>query len=247
MDKHIFIVRHGQTDNNAKQIRYDNHTEVDDVPLNKMGLEQAYKSGEYLKQFGKFDIVISSPRLRCLQTAEQICDAVGYNKNNIITNDLLLEGKAGVFNNMNFDKLEKILNSDKDLNKIDEQYNILDPINKALNRKSVSDKLWKIRNKKYKESKKSEIEINYEKFIEKLVGMKHNKILIIGHSFTLTGLIGIACGIDASMVPKSQDVDEYGNCRIVYLQYSKTSPKTGITKKPQFYLMTRPNNEHLKK
>ena len=60
MDKHIFIVRHGQTDNNAKQIRYDNHTEVDDVPLNKMGLEQAYKSGEYLKQFGKFEIKMSA-------------------------------------------------------------------------------------------------------------------------------------------------------------------------------------------
>lgn len=246
MDKHIFIVRHGQTNNNSKQIRYDNYTDADDVPLNKTGFEQAMKSGQYLNQFGKFDIVISSPRLRCMQTAEQICAAVGYDKDKIITDDLLLEGKAGIFNNMPFDKLEKLLNSDKDLNKIDEQYNKLDPINKALNRKSITDKLWKIRNKKYKETKKSDIELNYETFIEKIIKIKHYKILIVGHSFTLTGLIAIACGIETSMVPKSQDVDEYGNCRIVYLQYSKTSPKTGSIKKPQFYLMTRPNNEHLK-
>jgi len=64
----VFFVRHGQTQANVEQRPYKDIKE----PLTEKGILQAKKAGEYLKQFGKFDLVISSPATRSIQTAENI-------------------------------------------------------------------------------------------------------------------------------------------------------------------------------
>ena len=58
----IYFVRHGQTDWN-KIGRIQGHT---DIPLNKLGEEQALIVKEKLKEI-KFDKVFSSPLKRALQ------------------------------------------------------------------------------------------------------------------------------------------------------------------------------------
>ncbi|MFQ5687265.1 MAG: phosphohistidine phosphatase SixA [Candidatus Scalindua sp.] len=71
----IYLVRHGAA-----------HTKEDDPErhLNKDGLEQCHLSGSALRRLDtKFDLVISSPRVRARQTAEIIAEEVGYPKKEI--------------------------------------------------------------------------------------------------------------------------------------------------------------------
>lgn len=77
----IYLVRHGAA-----------HTKEDDPErhLNKDGLEQCRFSGGALRQLDiKFDLVISSPKVRARQTAEIIAEEVGYPKDEIKVTETL--------------------------------------------------------------------------------------------------------------------------------------------------------------
>jgi len=77
----IYLVRHGAA-----------HTKEDDPErhLNKDGLDQCHMSGRALKRLEiKFDLVISSPKVRARQTAEIIADEVGYPKDEIKVTETL--------------------------------------------------------------------------------------------------------------------------------------------------------------
>lgn len=63
----IYIVRHGQTNWN-KEGRYAGRK---NIPLNEEGILQAKQLKEKLKNI-KFDIVITSPLKRAIQTAQEI-------------------------------------------------------------------------------------------------------------------------------------------------------------------------------
>lgn len=63
----ICLVRHGETDWNASG-RLQGAT---DIPLNKMGVQQAKKCGEFLKT-SNWDVIITSPLKRAKRTAEII-------------------------------------------------------------------------------------------------------------------------------------------------------------------------------
>jgi phosphohistidine phosphatase len=77
----IYLVRHGAA-----------HTKEDDPErhLNKNGLAQCHLSGRALRRLDtKFDLVISSPKVRARQTAEIIADEVGYPKDEIKVTETL--------------------------------------------------------------------------------------------------------------------------------------------------------------
>ena len=80
----IYIVRHGQTDWNLEG-RYAGRI---DILLNSMGIEQANKIKEELKNI-KFDKVFSSPLKRAYETAQIISN------NEIIEDDRLIERSNG--------------------------------------------------------------------------------------------------------------------------------------------------------
>ncbi|MFO1444111.1 histidine phosphatase family protein [Bacillus sp. Bva_UNVM-123] len=63
----ICLVRHGETDWNVAK-RLQGKT---DIPLNKNGIWQSHKCGEYL-QASEWDIIVTSPLKRAKQTAELI-------------------------------------------------------------------------------------------------------------------------------------------------------------------------------
>ena len=63
----IYIIRHGETDWNVEG-RYAGRM---NIPLNKKGIEQARKLKEKFKNI-KIDIVITSPLIRAIQTADEI-------------------------------------------------------------------------------------------------------------------------------------------------------------------------------
>lgn len=65
----IYIIRHGETDWNVEG-RYAGRM---NIPLNKKGIEQARKLKEKFKNI-KIDIVITSPLIRAIQTADEIAN-----------------------------------------------------------------------------------------------------------------------------------------------------------------------------
>lgn len=76
----ICLVRHGETDWNVQGI-IQGQT---DIPLNKLGEQQATQCGRYLKN-EDFDIIISSPLKRAKKTAQLINESLNlpiiYNNN----------------------------------------------------------------------------------------------------------------------------------------------------------------------
>lgn len=67
----IFLIRHGQTEWNI-QGRFQGR---EDIPLNKVGIEQARECGQALKG-DKYKAIITSPLVRASKTAEIIAEIV---------------------------------------------------------------------------------------------------------------------------------------------------------------------------
>ena len=63
----IYIIRHGETDNNKKRVLQGRS----DLPLNEAGAKQADKVKDYFAEKGiQFDKVYSSPLIRAIKTAQ---------------------------------------------------------------------------------------------------------------------------------------------------------------------------------
>lgn len=59
-------------------------------PLSPVGREQIIKSAQAVRRLGLgFDLVVSSPKLRAKQTAEIICELLGYPEEDIAITDLV--------------------------------------------------------------------------------------------------------------------------------------------------------------
>lgn len=90
----IYVLRHGQTDYNIEG-KFQGKI---DIPINQKGSEQAKKIAKELNAI-KFDIVISSPLKRAIQTAQ-----IAVNTDIVIDNRLIersfgkLEGKKSIAN-----------------------------------------------------------------------------------------------------------------------------------------------------
>jgi len=83
----IYFVRHGETDFNKFSVSQGQL----DTSLNKTGLIQAKKLAEELKDT-KFDVVISSPLTRAVQTAEEI---LKYHDNELLYDPRIMEVSKG--------------------------------------------------------------------------------------------------------------------------------------------------------
>ena len=81
----IYLVRHGQCESNVVG-RYN----FVDEDINETGIKQAKDLGEKIKDIN-YDIVISSPLVRALHTAE----IINVNNKDLITDDRLVERKHG--------------------------------------------------------------------------------------------------------------------------------------------------------
>lgn len=87
----IYIVRHGETDNNKKRVLQGRSN----LPLNAAGVKQAEKVKEYFSEKGiRFDKVYSSPLIRAIKTAQII---TGEELDNFIVDDHLLEMDYGPY------------------------------------------------------------------------------------------------------------------------------------------------------
>lgn len=87
--KTLYLVRH------AKSSRDDPTLNDRDRPLNARGLDDASAMGKRLaKQRVKPDLIVSSPALRALTTAQQIAAEIGYPRKHILVDDQLYAARV---------------------------------------------------------------------------------------------------------------------------------------------------------
>jgi len=98
----LILIRHGETSWNAKN-KLQSYT---DIELNTKGLEQAKKTGNYLKHINP-DIILSSPLKRAKQTAKQINK---HHNNKILIIDKLTERNFGKLEGSNYLNLTNKIN-----------------------------------------------------------------------------------------------------------------------------------------
>ncbi len=107
----ICLIRHGQTDWNKEfriQGRYD-------IPLNDKGRNQIHETASKLSKIDiKWDIFLSSPLSRAVETCQIITQDLNYQNVNIITRPNLIEREFGVADGLQIcDKVyDKILNNE---------------------------------------------------------------------------------------------------------------------------------------
>ncbi len=89
--QHLYLMRHGQSEANAHHIVAGSH----DSPLSDIGTRQAAYAGQTAKQFFQFDLIVSSPQDRALQTARIVAEQIGYDPAKILVIEDLRERNLG--------------------------------------------------------------------------------------------------------------------------------------------------------
>jgi len=238
----IFFVRHAQTQMNVEKRQYDNFGKDEYYPITERGKIQAQETGKYLKTYGKFDLVISSPRHRCLETAEEINKIINFN-GKIIESNLLLEGKSGKFNGMKFEDVSKLLEKDKNIininKKINKETNIFNKIKLYRKQKKIYKKFLQIPNS-------DELIKNYKKFLNKLTKIKKAKrILIVCHSGTIDMIQRIITNTDNYSFDYNIVLNEYNNGNKKMYENSACFILTCLLDKTGYHLVSPKNNLHL--
>jgi broad specificity phosphatase PhoE len=237
----IYFVRHGQsTENEASDngVAYNK----DNIILTKLGQEQAKKTGKYLGEMGKFDMVYYSPIKRCVETMEYITQSMNYNgeKNE---NDSLVE--IGEFNNPIaglskeekknfFKKNEKIIDLQK---QISQEKNLFKAV-------ELEEKL----NDEYARYTKSTPDLetaikNIKKFFNILKKQKFKRILVVTHGAIINVMMKMITNINPNnyniyFVMPNQETKKYiENCCIMGI----------LLKDKKFELVIPPNTQHLNK
>ena len=97
-----FAMRHGEAENNAKNI-INSKIENNHFGLTDKGKKEAINSAKKLKS-QKIDLIFSSDFLRTRQTAETVAEIIGFDKSKIIFDNRLREVNVGVFDGQKSEK-----------------------------------------------------------------------------------------------------------------------------------------------
>ena len=228
--KHIYIIRHGETEWNEKGL---SQGAKNDISLNNKGKEQSIKTGKYLSKVAQrenfdFDLIISSPMIRTLKTAELIAEQVNY-KDKIILNKNLIECDGGL---LNIGKTTNELKQDKFY---DEFYDEMKEFNKLdiIEQNQITE-YPKIFMTKYKcESMKQRR--NRSRKIKKLLeNIDKEHIIVVSHNGFITDAFNKLI-LNTSDIIKG-DLSNGKNCHLTYYQVNNKKWK----------LICAPNTLHLK-
>jgi broad specificity phosphatase PhoE len=228
--KEIYLVRHGETDWNKKGLGQGSRN---DIEMNDNGKEQALFTGTYLDEYRqkdkKFDLVISSPLLRTKQTAEIICDEIGYNKNDIIYFDELKELDHGLIYIGKTDEELKTDNFyDEYFEKASEVIKNEDPIGSKIEWNNIVDNFL---SKKYEHETLKHLRTRCQKIVEYIKKSKKTKIIIVTHGGAIiNGFIPVIFNV----YNLTGNYKNGSNCSVSYITYEKK----------KFNLLMPPSTEH---
>ena len=93
------LLRHGQTPMSAQK-RYAGRS---DVPLTDVGVQQAAAAAKRLASAG-LDVIVTSPLLRAVQTAEEVAAATGAT---VVTDDGFREADFGAWEGLTFAEVQE--------------------------------------------------------------------------------------------------------------------------------------------
>lgn len=97
--KHLYFVRHGESELNVQRI-FAGQT---DTPLTERGREQAKVAGKRATSM-RFDLVVSSPLSRALETAQIIAQEIHYPLEKIVVDDVFKERSLGSLEGKSWDE-----------------------------------------------------------------------------------------------------------------------------------------------
>ena len=101
--KTVFFVRHGESESNAAGFLAGSGC---DEPLTATGREQAKKAGQDLAD-KSIELIVSSPMLRTIETAEIIATEIGYDPTKIVQNPLFIERRYGNYEGIDWRVYQK--------------------------------------------------------------------------------------------------------------------------------------------
>lgn len=108
----IYLLRHGETDWH-KTGRLQGHT---DIALNEEGINQIKAIGDLiLEKDIHIDVIISSPLLRAMRSAEIVAKKIGYDNRYIIVEPNFIERSFGRAEGLTKEERENILHDGQDL------------------------------------------------------------------------------------------------------------------------------------
>jgi broad specificity phosphatase PhoE len=99
--KRLYFVRHGESELNRQRL-FTGHT---DAVLTNHGREQARLAGQQTDV--TFDLILSSPLVRALETAQIIAAETSYPTVHILTNPLFMERKLGLLEGRSLDEFNE--------------------------------------------------------------------------------------------------------------------------------------------
>jgi broad specificity phosphatase PhoE/CubicO group peptidase (beta-lactamase class C family) len=189
----VFFVRHGQAIHNVANETKEAY-DPNNIVLTERGKLQAKLTGEYIKEvYGTdFDIVYTSPLIRCKETCKIITKELGYN-GEIIKNRSLREIYEGSkMDGLSLEERDKIIKEsglDKMMENIDKEKNFFKKLELG---KEVDKKGSEILGGYPRE----EAGENLKKFLKKLKKKDYKKVLIISHGDAMSAIQNIVCNID---------------------------------------------------
>ena len=220
----IYIIRHGQTDINKENRVNDVNQKIS---INKVGIEQANKTGIYLKKIRKLNInntiIYTSPQLRAFETAEIIKNKINK-KLNITLDKRLVETNKGILSGLGNDSPIVVKYNNTISNKLKG-----DSLSKRENILTIIDNI----NSKYNIENTTDIAKRLKSFFNHIKYEKKN-IIIITHSGVITNILAHILNILVHPSLLKGDLSKGKNCSI-----------TTINNKGKYTLLTFPNTEHL--
>lgn len=101
---YIYLLRHGETNWNLEGRLQGQR----DVMMNERGISQIQKAGEILAGLNvNIEVILASPLMRALKSAEIVADRLGYAAENIVTEPLFMERSFGGAEGLIYKEIEK--------------------------------------------------------------------------------------------------------------------------------------------
>jgi broad specificity phosphatase PhoE len=210
--KEIYIVRHGETDWNKKGLHLAQGSR-NDIEINQQGKSQALLLGEYLKNHRindkPFDLILSSPLKRTLETSVIIAKQIGYCEDKIIKLNELIETDHGL---LSLGKTMQEMKNDpfyEDFFEQMDQYNHYDLIKQH----EIKDDIPDIFITKYKMESNDKLINRINKIIQYIKLSDCEKILIVTHADTIRFINRVILN---SVSEIKDDLSAGKNCHLTY-------------------------------
>lgn len=107
-----FVMRHGESEGNMKRIVTSSIETAGKYPLTETGKGEAQRAAQALR--GKIDLIFASPLLRTQETAAIVAEALGLEREAVITDERIREVGGGVFDGCPLEEYEAFVGEGTD-------------------------------------------------------------------------------------------------------------------------------------